>query len=203
MHRFHSRAVRAGIFLLLVLSGAAFGFVKDSRPQYTGVTVVVLAAAFLLFVVSELANAGGTGAAEATAPAGTAGGGAPERDEPEDGDDGDDEERCDVCGRKEPRTADRGGLELPEGWLTLEIDRRAAELLLRTYCSEEHMRQDLAGPLPAPEPLRAGWSDPWDGAPRTVGDRIVDLALTVGLWLLGGFLLLGSVLAVRFLFGLL
>ncbi|MFJ9440361.1 hypothetical protein ACIRRH_00645 [Kitasatospora sp. NPDC101235] len=203
MHRFHSRAVRAGTFLFLVLSGAAFGLAKDCWPQYTGAAVAALGAAFVLYVVSELASTGGAGAAgaaEATAPAEAVGGGVPERDEP--GDD-QDLELCDVCGRTEPRTADRGGLELPEGWLALEIDRRSAEVLYRTYCSEEHMRLDLAGPLPAPEPFRGGPGDPWDGAPRTVGDRLADLAWTVGLWLLGGFLLLGSVLAVRFLIGLL
>jgi hypothetical protein len=84
--------------------------------------------------------------------------------------------------------------------LALEIDRRGAEVLYRTYCSEDHMRLDLAGPLPAPDLFR---EEPWDGTPRTVGSRLADLALSVGLWLVSGFVLLGCVLAVRFLVGLL
>lgn len=100
-----------------------------------------------------------------------------------------------------PRTAHGRRLELPEGWLAVEIDRRAAEVLCRTYCSEDHLRLDLAGPLPTPEPFQE--EEPWDGAPRTAGDRLAGLAWSVGLWLVGGFLLLGCVLAVRFLAGLL
>ncbi|MFE4972825.1 hypothetical protein ACFRAR_12005 [Kitasatospora sp. NPDC056651] len=212
MHRFQSRAVRAGTLLFLALSGAAFGFVKDSRPQYAAVSVITLAVAFGLFVAAELANTRDTGtaaaqvAAQAAAAAPGADGGQPEPDGPEgddegDGEDGEDLERCEVCGRTESRTTAGGRLELPEGWLSLEIDRRCAELLTRTYCSEEHMRLGLAGPLPAPELLRDESGDPWD-VPRTAGDRLVDLAWMAGLLLVCGFLLLGCVLAVRFLFGL-
>ncbi|MFE4514776.1 hypothetical protein ACFRMQ_11375 [Kitasatospora sp. NPDC056783] len=211
MRHFRSRAVRAGTFVLLLLSGAAFGFVEDSRPQYAAVAVITLGVVFVLFVLAELANTGDVGNAgtataapaaavpAAAAPTGAATGGAPERDVPKDRAG---LERCDVCGRTEPRTAaGGGGLELPEGWLDLEIDRRSAEVLYRTYCSEEHLRLGLADPLPAPVPYRGESDDPWD-APRTAGDRLVDLAWTVGLWSLCGFLLLGSVLAIRFLFGL-
>lgn len=130
-------------------------------------------------------------------PAATAGGTASEPDEPTECQD---LELCDFCGSWEARTAYGRGLDLPEGWVALEIDRRGAEVLYRTYCSEDHMHLDLAGPLPAPEPFR---DEPSDRAPRTVGDRWADLALRVGMWLVGGFLLLGCVLAVRFLVGLL
>ncbi|MFE2409299.1 hypothetical protein ACFXDE_13260 [Kitasatospora sp. NPDC059408] len=101
MHRFHFRGFRTWAWLLLLICGAAFAFVQDDRPQYTGAAVGALCAATVLFVVSA---------------------------------------------------------------------------------QEE---------------------EPWDGAPLTLGDRLAGLAFGAGLWLLGGFLLLGCVLAVRFLVGLL
>ncbi|MFJ9842884.1 hypothetical protein ACIRYZ_20895 [Kitasatospora sp. NPDC101155] len=207
MRYFRSRVVRAGIRLLLVVSGAAFGLAQDNWPRYTGAAMVALGVVFVLHVVSELEGTGAPGTADAadtTAPAvvaatptGAAHGGVPERDEPTDGQD---LELCDFCGRAESRTEARWGTDLPEGWLALEIDRRSAEVLYRTYCSEEHMRLDLAGPLPAPEPFRG---EPWDEVPRTARHRLTDLAWALGLLLLSGFLLLGCGLALRFLIGLL
>ncbi|MFD7905460.1 hypothetical protein ACFV4G_24855 [Kitasatospora sp. NPDC059747] len=202
MHRFHFRGFRAWAWLLLLICGAAFAFVQDDRPQYTGAAVGALCAATVLFVVSELRQPADapatTGATPAVTPDAAADGGMSGskrptgRQEPE---------VCAFCGIREPRTALGDRFELPEGWLALEIDRRAAEVLDRTYCSEEHMRLDLAGPLPAPVPAQE--EEPWDGAPLTLGDRLAGLAFGAGLWLLGGFLLLGCVLAVRFLVGLL
>jgi hypothetical protein len=207
MHRFQFRGFRTVTWLLLLICGGVFGFVKDNRPQYAGAAVGALCVAFVLYVLSELRqpeNAGTDAGAAATAkptpvvtPAATAGGTASDPDEPTECQD---LEICDFCGSCEARTAFGRGLDLPEGWVALEIDRRGAQMLYRTYCSEDHMRLDLAGPLPAPEPFR---DEPWDRAHRTVGDRLVGFALCGGLWLVGGFLLLGCVLAVRFLVGLL
>ncbi|MFD8705100.1 hypothetical protein ACFV1W_21200 [Kitasatospora sp. NPDC059648] len=180
---------------------------KDNRPQYAGAAVGVLCVAFVLYVLSELRQSenvrtdtratDGAKPTSAVTPAATADGAASEPDEPTECQD---LESCDFCGRWEARTAYGRGLDLPESWVALEIDRRGAQALYRTYCSEDHMRLDLAGPLPAPEPFR---DESWDRAPRTVDDRLAGLALRVGLGLVGGFLLLGCVLAVRFLVGLL
>ncbi|KJK56552.1 hypothetical protein [Saccharothrix sp. ST-888] len=212
MHRFRFRGLRAGALFLLLTCGAAFGFAKDSHSRYTGAAVVALGVAFVLYLVLELngpedaRSVSGGAAAEqpphpVRPPAADPTGPALADTADEASADSPDLDICDLCGRVESRTGHDGYLDLPEGWLALEIDRRAAEVLYRTYCCEDHMRQGLARALPTPEPLER--EPAWTQGPRTVRDRLAQLAWSAGMLLLTAFLLLGSGLALRFLIGLL
>ncbi|GAA1924626.1 hypothetical protein GCM10009716_36090 [Streptomyces sodiiphilus] len=96
---------------------------------------------------------------------------------------------CDECGSGDPGTACGA---LSPGWIEAEIHRGPrVGVLYRTFCSEEHLRTGMAGPLPVPEP--------WPPAPPpTLRDRMGAAAFGGLVGVLVGLAGVGLVTVVRF-----